>query len=141
NGDGTYIFNDVMYNTFNVVIHKDPSGKDYNDIEPTYAIVPAIDATSSPFEIDATTTRSDLDIAIYDIEPLSYHDIMFNAHVEESTVALTWKVTQGQYLQKFIIERSTDAQNWLSIGELRASNRVNAAEYAQYDLQPHSGKN
>jgi hypothetical protein len=61
----------------------------------------------------------------------------FSASVRKNTAVLNWQTSQEFNAEKFVIEKSRDGQNWLSIGEVRASgNSTITRNYEAIDENP-----
>jgi hypothetical protein len=64
----------------------------------------------------------------------------FNTQCLGGQVRITWKTEQEQHTLQFIIRRSSDARNWITIATLPAAGNSNAPlSYSYLDLQPSSG--
>jgi len=62
--------------------------------------------------------------------------LSFNAEPQNNTVKLTWQTTQEENTQKFDIEVSSDASNFVKIGEVKAINTVKNNNYTFSDNKP-----
>jgi hypothetical protein len=66
----------------------------------------------------------------------------FKAVKQESTALLTWSTTSESNSEKFVVERSTDGKNWITIGAVNATgNSSEKQDYTFTDNSPESGVN
>lgn len=70
----------------------------------------------------------------------NFTKILFSVNeIENQNFRLNWETSFEINAEKFIIERSTDCENWISFGEVKANGL--ASSYEMIDYQPLSGKN
>ncbi|WP_198034353.1 T9SS type A sorting domain-containing protein [Dyadobacter tibetensis] len=75
-------------------------------------------------------------------DPLPVNLISFTGKVETSIISLAWSTSEEINSQRFEIQRSSDLQQWNSIGELPASVNSNAVNHYVYtDHSPNLGQN
>ena len=70
--------------------------------------------------------------------PVSLID--FNATVNKGKVVTNWICNQETQISNYEVEKSTNAIDFMSIGEVTATNSVNTHSYAFTDINPYSGK-
>lgn len=64
----------------------------------------------------------------------------FNTECQGAQVRISWKTEQEQNTQQFIIRRSSDGRNWITIANLPAAGNSSIARLYNYlDQQPSSG--
>jgi hypothetical protein len=67
--------------------------------------------------------------------------LSFNATaVGDNSVKLEWSAENEANLDKYEIQRSTDAANWISIGSVTARNQSGVQNYTAWDYSPLKGK-
>jgi hypothetical protein len=108
----------------------------------------AIDKTILPIEgltIDvrnAPRPTSNLDIGAYEygVYPLPIELLYFNATPVKDAVLLTWTTASETNNDYFVVERSSDALNFHSIGTVRgAGNSIQLLNYRMYDREGLGG--
>lgn len=66
----------------------------------------------------------------------------FNVTAQGTAVAISWSTAEEQNAKLFVIERSTDGNNWIAIGSVKASgNSTTLVNYNYTDKAPVAGKN
>jgi hypothetical protein len=63
----------------------------------------------------------------------------FNAQYSNQQVALNWKTAQPELIDRFVIERSNDGDNWTALNTSPANDGLSIYNYT--DLQPNTGVN
>lgn len=74
---------------------------------------------------------------------LAGNDIIFDGYLENDNAQLRWTTAKGFAADKFIIERSADGRNFVSIGSVSVSgnNNLGASQYLFSDVNTPVGKN
>ncbi len=94
--------------------------------------------------LDLIIGRADGGFSYYEIInsvlPIDWID--FSANQKNNTVQLDWQMNAGVNAVDYIIQHSTDARNWVNIGELNASaNSAQANSYNYTHNNPVNGTN
>lgn len=91
-------------------------------------------------------SSSSLSPAISD--PLSYSTLLplnwvsFSGQLKSSSIQLNWSTSQEQQTFDFVIERSSNSQQWQTIGQLSAAGSAQGVrQYTWNDQQPVQGSN
>jgi hypothetical protein len=92
---------------------------------------------------DDPKTASPLDptITLLNQWPLPVTLTEFSAHESGSIIQLVWKVASESNIEKYEVERSTDAVTFRKFGEVVARNTGNADQYSFPDNQFSNGNN
>lgn len=150
---GTINSNTKLYYNFGTEggIKEVTSGTTITNYDPTLLIIYALDGSGlagNPFGftyslIDAAGVKSTpVNYTITTSGPLPVTIAKFQVSKEGTSAQLTWSTAQEKNSERFDVQHSSDAKNWVTVGSVAASGNSQLSQYYSFNHQaPVSGTN
>ncbi len=74
------------------------------------------------------------------VNPLPLNLVSFNAGWEDKNVKIWWSTSNEINTKEFVIERSNDAANFITVGKVNANNQLTNNNYSYIDNNPSADK-
>ena len=105
---------------------------------PTIGVLSGTGAANNPYFATATGFTSFSPFAVANATALPLNLVAFNAGYDREVVRVTWNTTNEINAASFVVERSTDGNNFKALGTVAARNTASNA-YSFIDQQPVKG--